>query len=404
MSTETIKQKFYGWRMIVGANLVDFFSAGLAFYAYAVFFGFIQEEFSASRFLVSLTVSMTILAAGIYSPLLGYILDKFPIKKVLTIGALIFGFGFILLSITQTFFQFLFVYGAVIALGMVIFGNLSTSKLIANWFNDKIGTALGYASIGLSFSGVIIPPIAVFLISSFTWRGAYLIICSISAYKFFIDKPEDVDQFPDGIENDITDSKVSSAQILSFKEILSNNIFWILTIIFTLQLTANLGVYTHIPIFSQDLGYSPLQASWIYSVAAFHAAMGKIVFGRLLDNLGARRTIFISLLFHGLGIAILIFATNLFMLLIAVMIMGLGLGGTIPLMNSTFAIAFGNTNFGKARGLVGPFMVPMQITAAPLSGWLYDTYGNYTLAFSINVVLCIMAGIVVLFLHLPDRK
>ena len=93
-----------------------------------------------------------------------------------------------------------------------------------------------------------------------------------------------------------------------------------MTIIFTLQLTANLGVYTHIPIFSQDLGYSPLQASWIYSVAAFHAAMGKIVFGRLLDNLGARRTIFISLLFHGLGIAILIFATNLFMLLIAVMI------------------------------------------------------------------------------------
>ena len=197
---------------------------------------------------------------------------------------------------------------------------------------------------------------------------------------------------------------LNQIKVLSFKEILSDSIFWILTIIFTLQLTANLGVYTHIPIFSQDLGYSPLQASWIYSVAAFHAAMGKIVFGRLLDNLGARRTIFISLLFHGLGIAILIFATNLFMLLIAVMIMGLGLGGTIPLMNSTFAIAFGNTNFGKARGLVGPFMVPMQITAAPLSGWLYDTYGNYTLAFSINVVLCIIAGIVVLFLHLPDRK
>ena len=146
MSTETLKQKFYGWRMIAGANLVDFFSAGLAFYAYAVFFGFIQEEFSASRFLVSLTVSITILAAGIYSPLLGYILDKFPIKKVLTIGALIFGLGFILLSVTQTFFQFLFVYGVVIALGMVIFGNLSTSKLIANWFNEKIGTALGYAS------------------------------------------------------------------------------------------------------------------------------------------------------------------------------------------------------------------------------------------------------------------
>ena len=411
MSRVALKQKFIGWRMIIGANLVDFFSAGLAFYAYAVFFGFIQDEFSASRFLVSLTVSVTILAAGIYSPLLGYVLDKFPIKRVLTVGAIIFGAGFILLSFTQSFFQFLLVYGLVIALGMVIFGNLSTSKLIANWFNDKIGTALGYAAIGLSFSGVIIPPIAVFLISTFSWRGAYLIFglfvlifCSIASNKFFIDKPSDVNQFPDGKEIDNGHKKTNTSKTLSFGDIFSNNIFWILTAIFTLQLTANLGVYTHIPIFSQDLGFNPLQASWIYSVAAFHAALGKIVFGKLLDGLGAKKTILISLLFHGLGIGILIFTNNLFMLLLAVMTMGLGLGGTIPLMNSTFAIAFGNTNFGKARGLVGPFMVPMQITAAPLSGWLYDTYGNYTLAFSINVFLCIMAGIIVLFLKLPNKQ
>ncbi len=411
MSRVALKQKFIGWRMIIGANLVDFFSAGLAFYAYAVFFSFIQDEFSASRFLVSLTVSVTILAAGIYSPLLGYVLDKFPIKRVLTVGAIIFGVGFILLSFTQSFFQFLLVYGLVIAMGMVIFGNLSTSKLIANWFNDKIGTALGYASIGLSFSGVIIPPVAVFLISTFSWRGAYLIFglfvlifCSTASNRFFIDKPSDVNQFPDGKEIDNGHKKTNTSKILSFGDIFSNSIFWILTVIFTLQLTANLGVYTHIPIFSQDLGFNPLQASWIYSVAAFHAALGKIVFGKLLDVLGAKKTILISLLLHGLGIAILIFTNNLFMLLLAVMTMGLGLGGTIPLMNSTFAIAFGNTNFGKARGLVGPFMVPMQITAAPLSGWLYDTYGNYTLAFSINVFLCIMAGIVVLFLKLPNKQ
>ena len=71
-----LKQKFIGWRMIIGANLVDF-SAGLAFYAYAVFFSFIPNEFSASRFLVSLTVSVTILAAGIYSPLLVMFLINF---------------------------------------------------------------------------------------------------------------------------------------------------------------------------------------------------------------------------------------------------------------------------------------------------------------------------------------
>ena len=411
MSTDSIKKKFLGWRMIISANFIDFISGGLAFYAYAVFFSFIQDEFSASRFLVSLTVSVMILTAGLYSPLMGYILDRFSIRKVLTVGAVIYGLGLTLLSVVQSFYQFLFIYGALVSLGMVIFGNLSTSKLISNWFRDKIGAALGYAAIGLSFSGVIIPPIAVFLISNFTWRGAYfifgifvLVVCSYCAYKFIIDKPEDVNQHPDGKIDIDTSEEVTKSETITFNEILSKRVFWILTIIFTLQLSANLGVYTHIPIYSQDLGFSPIQASWIFSVAAFNAALGKIIFGNLLDRLGAKKTILVSLFFHGLGIATLIFADNLSLLLFSVIVMGLGLGGTIPLMNSTFAIAFGSSNFGKARGLVGPFMVPMQITAAPLSGWLYDTFGNYTLAFSINVVLCIVAGIVVLFLNLPDRK
>ena len=55
--------------------------------------------------------------------------------------------------------------------------------------------------------------------------------------------------------------KTNTLKTLSFGDIFSNSIFWILTVIFTLQLTANLGVYTHIPIFSQDLGFNPLQAS-----------------------------------------------------------------------------------------------------------------------------------------------
>ncbi len=409
MSTQTIKQKFYGWRMVIGANLVDFFSAGFGFYIYPIFALHLIEEFSLSIFIVNLTFSITLAAAGIYSPFMGYILDKFSIKKVIAIGAIIFGFGFILLSFTKNFYQFLFIYGLLIALGMVIFGNLSTSKLISNWFNDKIGTALGYASIGLSLSGVILPVLAEFLIESFEWRIAYfifglfaLLICSFSAFKFFIDAPEDVNQLPDGkkaLENKIENSDIN---ILSFNEILSNNIFRILTVIFTLQLSANLGVYTQIAIFARDLELD--RVSWIVAFAAFNAAMGKILFGKLLSILEARITILISLFCHGFGILLLIFSSNIIMVLVSLMIMSLGLGGNIPLMNSTFAIAFGSTNFGKARGLAGPFMVPFQVIAAPLSGWFYDTYGDYAFAFSIHVVLCIIAGIVVLFLHLPDRK
>ena len=411
MNRESYKEKFFGWRMIIAANFIDFFSAGLAFYAYAVFFGFIQEEFSASRFLVSITISILICSAGVISPFMGLVLDRFPIRRILAIGAILFGSGLILLSTVKNFTQFLLIYGILVASGMTIFGNLSTAKLISNWFKEKIGTALGYASIGLSMSGVILPPIVVFLISIVGWRNTYLIfgvfvliVCSILSLRFVIDKPSDVNQQPDGKSVKGIQDETQIVKEKTFSEILAVRSFWLLVIIFSLQITANLGVYSHIPIFSQDLGFSPIQASWIYSVAAFHAALGKIVFGKLLDYLGPRRALWISLLCHGIGIASLIFSQNLYSLLFAVMIMGLGLGGTMPLMNSTFAIAFDNVNFGKARGLAVPFMVPMQIVAAPLSGWLYDTYGNYTLAFSINVFLCIIAGFVVILLNLPDRR
>ena len=97
------------------------------------------------------------------------------------------------------------VYGTLIAFGITVFGNLSTAKLVSNWFKEKIGTALGYASIGISMSGVIIPPIAVFLISIIGWRNTYLsfglfvlIFCSYLSYRFIIDKPADVSQHQDG--------------------------------------------------------------------------------------------------------------------------------------------------------------------------------------------------------------
>jgi MFS family permease len=412
MSSEFNKEKFFGWRMIITANLIDFISAGLAFYAFtAVFSGFLLEEFSTSRFLVSLTISVLLASAGVFSPIMGFFLDRFPIRKILAIGAILFGLGLILLSTVKNLTQFLLIYGTLVASGMTIFGNLSSAKLISNWFKEKIGTALGYASIGLSMSGVIIPPIAVFLISIVGWRNTYLIfgvfvliVCSILSFIFVIDKPSDVNQHPDG--NSIKDIEIETQIVKekTFLEILAVRSFWLLVIIFSLQITANLGVYTQISLFAQDLDYSPLQASWIYSVAAFHAALGKIVFGKLLDYLGPRRALWISLLCHGLGIATLIFSQNLYTLLFSVSIMGLGLGGSIPLMNSTFSIAFDNVNFGKARGLAVPCMVPMQIVAAPLSGWFYDIYGNYTLAFSINVFLCVLAGIIVFFLQLPERK
>mgnify|MGYP001156927169 FL=1 len=404
-------KSFHGWRIVASSGFINMFSVGIPFYAYSVFYIHLQNEFNAGRFLISSTLSIMIIAAGVFAPICGQLVDKFSLKNLLSIGAIIFGIGLILLGFCQTYYQFLIVYGSIVALGMTLFGNLATSKLISNWFKKKIGSAIGYATLGISLSGVFIPPISVYLISLYGWRATYIIF-GIFLIVFFvpfcryliINKPSDINQnvdnekLPEEIDNSVTDKMMNIVDILRVPT------FWILILIFSLQFCANLGVYSHIFPYATDLGFNASKAGIAVSVGALGAALGKIVFGKLIDMISAKKTLWVSVSIQGFGIILVSLFSSYYPLLISIFIMSLGLGGSVPLMNILFSKTFSPINFGKALGIAVPFMVPIQVIGGPLSGWLYDINGNYDLAFYLNTGVCFLAFIFVFFLNIPDNK
>lgn len=404
-------KKFYGWKIVGAGALINFFSIGLPFYAFSVFYIHLQEEFNAGRFLISSTLSILIIAGGVFAPICGHLVDRYSIKNILSLGSLLFGLGLIALGFCQNYYQFLIVYGTILSLGITLFGNLSTAKLISFWFNKKNGSAMGYAALGISLSGVFIPPIAVYLIGIFDWRITYMIF-GIFVIVFFlpfcrsfiINKPSEVNQNIDGIEPLDEDSSKVEGKIMNFWSIVKVPAFWILIIIFSLQFCANLGVYSHIFPYVSDLGFDIKKAGYAVSVGAFGAALGKLVFGKLIDIFSARITLWISIIIQGIGILLVSSSSAYSLLLLSVLIMSLGLGGTVPLMNILFSKTFSSINFGKALGLAVPFMVPIQVIGGPLSGWLYDTYGNYDLAFSLNAGVCFIAFLFVFMLNVPSDK
>ena len=93
-------------------------------------------------------------AASIF---LGRLLDKYSVKNIMLIGGVIFSCGLISIAYVQSVFYLLLIYATFIAIGGPALGNLSVTKLVANWFETKAGVALGIAAIGISFSGVILP-------------------------------------------------------------------------------------------------------------------------------------------------------------------------------------------------------------------------------------------------------
>ena len=404
-------KNFYGWKIVWAGALINFFSIGLPFYAFSVFYIHLQEEFNAGRFLISSTLSILIIAGGVFAPICGHLVDRYSIKNILSLGSLLFGLGLIALGFCQNYYQFLIVYGTILSLGITLFGNLSTAKLISFWFNKKNGSAIGYAALGISLSGVFIPPIAVYLIGIFDWRitymifGIFVIVFFIPFCRFFIiNKPSEVNQNIDGIEPLEENSSKIEGKIMNFWSIVKVPAFWILIIIFSLQFCANLGVYSHIFPYVSDLGFDIKKAGYAVSVGAFGAALGKVVFGKLIDIFSARITLWISIIIQGVGILLVSSSSAYSLLLLSVLIMSLGLGGSVPLMNILFSKTFSSINFGKALGLAVPFMVPIQVIGGPLSGWLFDIFGNYDLAFSLNAGVCLIAFLFVFMLNVPSDK
>ena len=404
-------KNFYGWKIVWAGALINFFSIGLPFYAFSVFYIHLQEEFNAGRFLISSTLSILIIAGGVFAPICGHLVDRYSIKNILSLGSLLFGLGLIALGFCQNYYQFLIVYGTILSLGITLFGNLSTAKLISFWFNKKNGSAIGYAALGISLSGVFIPPIAVYLIGIFDWRitymifGIFVIVFFIPFCRFFIiNKPSEVNQNIDGLEPLEENSSKIEGKIMNFWSIVKVPAFWILIIIFSLQFCANLGVYSHIFPYVSDLGFDIKKAGYAVSVGAFGAALGKVVFGKLIDIFSARITLWISIIIQGVGILLVSSSSAYSLLLLSVLIMSLGLGGSVPLMNILFSKTFSPINFGKALGLAVPFMVPIQVIGGPLSGWLFDTFGNYDLAFSLNAGVCFIAFLFVFMLNVPSDK
>ena len=78
---------FMGWRMVAVAFFVDFVAVGFFFYSYGVFFKAIAAEFGDSRLGVALGLTVTNLVGAIAAPLVGRALDRFPLRRVIGVGA-----------------------------------------------------------------------------------------------------------------------------------------------------------------------------------------------------------------------------------------------------------------------------------------------------------------------------
>ena len=398
---------FKGWNMVSIAVLMEFSVIGFTFYCYPLMFDSLEKELGATQAQLSGALSLFFICSAAASIFLGRLLDKYSVKNIMIIGGVIFSCGLISIAYVQSVFYLLLVYATLIAIGGPALGNLSVTKLVANWFETKAGVALGIAAIGISFSGVILPILVDPLISAIGWRNVYLVFAAIVLllllpiiYFLVINTPEEINQNKD---NEISSNQTESQEEpMPMRDFLKFGKFWFISLAFALQFFSMGGVLLHLIPHASILGFEavwdffgfPLkQTVFAYSLAAFGGVVGKIFFGYLIDRMQANRPVMFMMLMQAIGIFGLTMVETFGLFLISCFVFGLGFGGAMVLMSACFLKAFGSHNLGSVRGISAVIIVPVQPLGILIVGQAFDA-GYYIQAFLLMGFASVLALLV----------
>jgi sugar phosphate permease len=165
---------FYGWWVVLATSLIHRWGAGTFFYSFTAFFNPIVDEFGWSYAATSFAASLRSIEGGIASPIVGFASDRFGARRLLFIGSILSGLGFILLSQIHQLWHFYLLF-FFLSIGSSLMLPVPGWTAVANWFVKNRGTALGILSASIGFGGILIYFVN-WLIGLYGWRFTLIII------------------------------------------------------------------------------------------------------------------------------------------------------------------------------------------------------------------------------------
>lgn len=397
---------FYGW-VIVGICLVlGIFGTGLFSFSNGIFLPSLADSLAGgSRMQISIGFSGVAVVSALISPALGRYLDRHSPRKVMLLGILVLSTSYILMASVQAIWQFYLVVGVGFGIAVSFLGTITRTRAVIFWFDHWRGRALGIAVLGASISGIVFPPIVNALIESGGWRSSYVMFAVITfailaPLIFFLmrDRPSDIGEMRDGhryvaAQKQPRPEDPEDAKIWTVRELITSARFWSIGGIFGPMACVYYAIMVHLYGHLIDCGLSPAEAALVLSNSALFAAIGKPIMGYLADFLGARTTIWFSLLTQALALYGFTFVESYWHGALAAMVYGLGFAGLSPLKAFAVSTSIGSSSLGIATGLLRWVELPFVLSASPLAGFVYDATGSYDFAFMALASLLLAACI-----------
>lgn len=446
MSNEKVMNR---WLVVVGALLIQI-SLG-AIYIYSVFKPGLKTQFPGwSNTDLALPSQLVLAFFALSMILAGRIQDKVGPRIIATIGGILLGVGLAIASVAQSL--------AVFVIGFSIIGGIGIGTAYVcpiatcvKWFPDKRGLITGLAVAGFGAGALVFTPVAksfiadpgIGIMKTFLYLGVIFFIAVVIGAQFMKNPPAGYK--PEGWNPAAASASAAAKKAdYTWQEMLKTGQFWLLWLTYFAGCTAGLMIIMNTTNIWQSTsllnlfdGANTIHASVYNGILAAGAsavmivailnALGRIIWGKVSDNLGRKTTLLVMFVYCGIIMLLFNMMKTYPLYLFGVSSVGFCFGGYLALYPAVTADYFGTINVGAnygwmftaygAGGLFGPWLAPKLmevikkipyesldkagalISPAPM----FDA-GNYMPAFIISGIMCLVSALLILLVKAPSGK
>lgn len=346
------------WRFLLFGLLLAFWSGPGQTYVISVIGGHIRADFNLSNgeFGTIYTVATLICAAMLWKA--GPLVDRLPLRSfVVKVGILMvaatMAFGFIQGPVTL-FFGII----AVRFMGQGMMTHIALTSM-ARRYEAERGRAVAIAGLGFPLGEALFPPLIVLALGFVDWRLIWPAMAVLAAFTLLPVAPFLIRHttHQDGAGAAVLQAADEDAKHWTRAEMLRDKRFYLLMPTSMATAAIITGLFFHQVYFIELKGWSFEFWSLSFAVFALASLIGGVVSGFLVDLFRAKRLVPFILFPMSVSLLIFAYAPSQIFAIVVMFILGIGVGGTNPVLSSLWPEIYGTRHLGAIRSVATVVMV-----------------------------------------------
>ena len=386
--------------------LVLLFSGGARF-AIGLLLHPMAHDLAWSRSTLSFSVTVFMVLSACALPLVGHLVDRFGARAVLAVSVLVAALALAAMSLIESPWEALLVYGVVFALGCAGTSITPVGVLLSRWYPHRMGMANSIAISGMGVGQLLVISVLAVQLTSLGWRGSFLalgvatLVC-VLPFVLAMSRAEPSEQAPPPPPPGTgTRAAAVGGGAETLREALASRRLQLLLVIYVVCGFQDFLVATHMVAFALDEGVDTLLAGNMLAFMGLTGLAGVLLAGVLNDRFGPALPTALCFALRIVLCTVLLLSREPVVIVGAALLYGVTFWMTAPL-----AVVFARESasialLGTVSGLITMAHHVAGGIGALAGASIFDAYGSYTRAFVAMLVLSVVA--LGLTLVLPRR-